>query len=297
MENYLTCVYGKETFSPQGLEILFEFLTGQEDFGITPQINMAREQAVMSIYYIERQLTTIPKAFSALEDVVRLYNWFTGQYYDPHILDYVSSQQPVTTPKKAAAIITFFQNKIKIISPDFKQCSICGEWYDASKQEKTDNRTCDKCSDMVSDLRKEINNKTYGYYLIYSDGNSIATTLYPSYESAKTAMDKEYTGFDQDTVEQDASFLSDFGAAIQSEDRYLWEIVQRPTDPDKRILIFSDGEDISYTIYPSYQEAYANMKIAYEGLEDNEDVNKELSYITADYAYLCGADSFTWSIL
>ena len=134
-------------------------------------------------------------------------------------------------------------------------------------------------------------------YLAYSDGDSISITKYNSYGEAKTAMDQAYQNWPCDADKTDAalSYLAGNSAAIQADLRYMWEIIECPEKPEACILICADGGDIEYTVYPSYSEAYAKMKIVYEALLDSAD--EDLSYIDSDSAYICGDDSSVWAIV
>ena len=148
MENYLSPVYGKTTFSPEGLEVFYTFLT---EGNAGPK--MKKEEAIITVYYVERQLTSIPCALAYVDNIARLYKWLMGQYYDARILEYVSKHQPKLTPKKALSVILFLQNQIGAIPEKFKLCSVCGEWFDASQEGSDD--TCESCSAVICGLLKE----------------------------------------------------------------------------------------------------------------------------------------------
>ena len=63
------------------------------------------------------------------------------------------------------------------------------------------------------------------HMLIYTDGASIDTTIYPNYEDAKTNMDKAYNMSKTEESDEDSSWLGDYEASLQNEDLELWSIV------------------------------------------------------------------------
>lgn len=63
------------------------------------------------------------------------------------------------------------------------------------------------------------------HMLIYTDGASIDTTIYPSYEEAKANMDKAYDISKTEENNEDSSWLGDYEASLQNEDLELWSIV------------------------------------------------------------------------